>query len=250
MTPMINFIWAIIASLAVSMISLIGIFSILLKDGLLNRALILLIGFSAGGLIGAAFLHLLPEALEQASAQVVFPYLIIGFIAFFILEKYLHWRHCHEGNCVVHAFTYLNLVGDSVHNFVDGLVIGASFLVSVKFGIITTLVIIFHEIPQEIGDFGVLIYGGFSRSKALICNFITAFTCVFGTIAGYFISEQIKDFSSFFLPFTAGGFIYIAACDLVPEIHKQPGLKKAVFSMVAFLSGILFILLARLLPVH
>ncbi|MFZ2356730.1 MAG: ZIP family metal transporter, partial [Candidatus Omnitrophota bacterium] len=144
---MMNFIWALVASLAVSMISLIGIFSILLKDGLLNRILILLIGFSAGGLIGGAFLHLLPEALEQAPAQVVFPYLIIGFIAFFILEKYLYWRHCHEGVCTVHAFTYLNLFGDSVHNFVDGLVIGASFLVSINFGIITTLVIIFHESP-------------------------------------------------------------------------------------------------------
>ncbi len=247
---MMNFIWALVASLAVSMISLIGIFSILLKDGLLNRILILLIGFSAGGLIGGAFLHLLPEALEQAPAQVVFPYLIIGFIAFFILEKYLYWRHCHEGVCTVHAFTYLNLFGDSVHNFVDGLVIGASFLVSINFGIITTLVIIFHEIPQEIGDFGVLVYGGFSKSKALFCNFITALTCVLGTIAGYFISEYMKDFSSFLLPFTAGGFIYIAACDLVPEIHKQPGLRKSVSSMIAFLGGIFFILLARMIPVH
>lgn len=247
---MMNFIFALAASLAVSMVSLIGIITLFLKDGRLDRILILLIGFSAGGLIGGAFLHLLPESLEQKPAEAVFAYLIIGFIAFFILEKYLHWRHCHKGVCAIHAFTYLNLVGDSVHNFADGLVMGASFLVSINFGIITTLVIIFHEIPQEIGDFGVLIYGGFSKSKALFCNFITAFTCVLGTITGYFISEYIKDFSSFLLPFTAGGFIYIAACDLVPEIHKQPGLKKSVASMIAFLSGIIFILLARMFSIH
>ena len=159
-----NFIWAVGASIAVSLVSLIGIFSLLLREGWLNKILFLLIGFSAGGLIGGAFLHLLPEALEQAASRIIFPYLILGFIAFFILEKYFHWRHCHEGICSVHAFTYLNLIGDGIHNFTDGLVIGASFIVSINFGIITTLVIIMHEIPQEIGDFGVLVYGGFSKT--------------------------------------------------------------------------------------
>jgi len=222
----------------------------LLKEGLLDRILFILIGFSAGGLIGGAFLHLLPEALEQTASQIVFSYLIVGFIAFFILERYLHWRHCHEGVCSVHAFTYLNLFGDGIHNFVDGLVIGASFLVSVHFGIITTLVIIMHEIPQEIGDFGVLVYGGFSKFKARCYNFFIALTCILGTIAGYFISEHMHDFSSFLLPFTAGGFIYIAACDLVPELHKQEGFKKGALSMFAFLCGIFFILLTRMIHSH
>jgi len=246
----INLIWAVGASIAVSLVSLIGIFSLLLKEGLLNKLLIMLIGFSAGGLIGGAFLHLLPEALEQASSQIVFSYLILGFIAFFIMEKYLHWRHCHEGICRVHAFTYLNLIGDGVHNFTDGLIIGASFIVSIHFGIITTLVIIMHEIPQEIGDFGVLVYGGFSKPKALYYNFLIALTCVLGTIMGYFISVYIRNFSPFLLPFTAGGFIYIAACDLVPELHKQEDLKKSAFSMFAFLCGIMFILLIRLIHSH
>jgi zinc and cadmium transporter len=245
-----NFIWAVGASIAVSLVSLIGIFSLLLREGWLNKILFMLIGFSAGGLIGGAFLHLLPEALEQASSQIIFPYLILGFIAFFVLEKYFHWRHCHEGICSVHAFTYLNLIGDGIHNFTDGLVIGASFLVSINFGIITTLVIIMHEIPQEIGDFGVLVYGGFSKFKALYYNFVIALTCVLGTIVGYFISVYIKNFSPFLLPFTAGGFIYIAACDLVPELHKQSDLKKSVSSMAAFLCGILFILLIRIVHSH
>src|SRR4030042_30400 len=231
---MANFLWALGASIAVSLISLIGIFSLLFREKRLHRILILLIGFSAGGLIGGAFLHLLPEALEQGESQIVFFYLILGFISFFILERYLHWRHCHEGVCAIHAFTYLNLIGDGIHNFTDGLVIGASFLVSVRFGIITALVIVLHEIPQEIGDFGVLVYGGFSRFKALYYNFLTALTCVLGTIAGYFISINVKDFSVFLLPFTAGGFIYIGACDLVPELHKKPDLKKSVSALLCF----------------
>ncbi len=247
---MINFAWAIGASLAVSIISLIGIFSLLLKENLLHKILILLIGFSAGGLIGGAFLHLLPEALETTASRIVFFYLIVGFIFFFILEKYLHWRHCHEESCKIHAFTYLSLMGDGIHNFTDGLVIGASFVVSVNFGVITTLVIILHEIPQELGDFGVLVYGGFTKRKALYYNFVIALTCVLGTILGYFISANIKDFSVFLLPFTAGGFVYIAACDLVPELHKQPDLKKSASSLVAFLCGISFILLARLMHSH
>lgn len=247
---MTNFVWAVGASIAVSLISLIGIFSLLFREKWFSRILILLIGFSAGGLIGGAFLHLLPEALEQAESQIVFPYLILGFIAFFVLERYLHWRHCHDGVCTVHAFTYLNLIGDGIHNFTDGLVIGASFIVSIHFGIITALVIILHEIPQEIGDFGVLIYGGFSKFKALYYNFLTALTCVLGTIIGYLVSANMRNFSLFLLPFTAGGFIYIAACDLVPELHKQEDLKKGTSSLFAFLCGILFILLVRMTHSH
>jgi len=247
---MINFIWAIGASIVVSLISLIGIVTLLFKEKRLNEILIPLIGFSAGGLIGGAFLHLLPEALEQTESHAVFSYLILGFISFFILEKYLHWRHCHNGICAIHTFTYLNLIGDGVHNFTDGLVIGASFLVSINFGLITTLIIIIHEIPQEIGDFGVLVYGGFSRLKALYYNFIVALTCIIGTMAGYFISVNVQNFSLFLLPFTAGGFIYIGACDLVPELHKQQNFKKSVSSLLAFLCGILFIVLARMISNH
>lgn len=247
---MINFFWAVGASIAVSLISLIGIFTLLLKDKFLDKILILLIGFSAGALIGGAFLHLLPEALEKPNNSFVFPCVILGFIIFFVLEKYFYWRHCHNGVCDVHAFTYLNLIGDGVHNFTDGLVIGASFMVGIHFGMITTLVIIFHEIPQEIGDFGVLVYGGFSKLRALFFNFISALTCVLGTILGYLLSKNIDNFSPYLLSFTAGGFIYIGACDLIPELHKHPDLKKSLASMLAFLCGILFILSARTMQGH
>jgi zinc and cadmium transporter len=230
---------------------LIGIFSLFLNEGLLKKILFLLIGFSAGGLIGGAFLHLLPEVLEETHSNLIFIYLILGFIFFFILERYLHWRHCHkEGRCDIHAFTYLNLIGDGIHNFGDGLVIGSSFTVSVHFGIITALVIIFHEIPQEIGDFGVLVYGGFSKTRALFYNYISSLTCILGTAIGYILSANVARFSIFLLPFIAGGFIYIASCDLIPELHKEPSLKRSTASLFAFLCGILFILLARLLGKH
>jgi zinc and cadmium transporter len=137
-----------------------------------------------------------------------------------------------------------------VHNFIDGLVIAASFAVSFHFGAITSLVIIFHEIPQEIGDFGVLLYGGFSKKKALFFNFVTALTCVLGTIVGYPLAKEVNNFSVYLLPITAGGFIYIAACDLIPEIHKHADQKRSLYSMVAFLGGIIFILLARAVGSH
>lgn len=244
---MTNFFWTIGASITVSLISLIGIFTLLIKEKWLNKILVLLIGFAAGGLIGGAFLHLLPESLEHSGNIDIFIYVILGFIVFFILEKYFYWRHCHNGICDVHAFTYLNLIGDSIHNFTDGLIIGASFLLNINFGIITTLVVIFHEIPQEIGDFGVLLYGGFSKTKAIFYNFISALTCILGAMSGYYFSENIANFSIFLLPFTAGGFIYIAACDLIPELHKQSDLKRTTFSVLSFLCGIFFILLARFL---
>lgn len=245
-----NLIWALAASIIVSVISLIGAVSLVMKEGLLDKVLLLLIGFSAGGLIGGAFLHLMPEALEQASDANVFLSVIIGFVIFFVLERYLHWRHCHKGKCDVHVFTYLNIIGDGIHNFTDGLVIGASFVVGLKFGILTTLVIIFHEIPQEIGDFGVLVYGGFSKIRALFYNFLSALTCIAGTFIGYMISSGVEKFSAYLLPVIAGGFIYIASCDLIPELHKQPGLKRATLSVIAFSAGVLFIFLARSIHGH
>jgi len=234
-----NFIWALGASIVVSLISLIGVCSLLLKEKLLSRILILLIGFSAGGLMGGALLHLLPESLEYSHDSVKpFILVLLGFSIFFILEKYLYWRHCHEEKCKIHAFTYLNLIGDGIHNFIDGLIIGASFVVDINIGIVTTFAIIMHEIPQELGDFGVLLYGGFSKSKAVFFNFLSATTAILGTIFGYYFANKISGFSSMLLPVAAGGFIYIAACDLIPELHKQPGLRKASVSFVFFLLGI------------
>lgn len=239
-------LWAIGASFTVSLISLVGIFTLLVKEELLNRALIPLIGFSAGGLIGGAFLHLLPEAVELSNSPATYGYLIAGFILFFMLERYLLWHHCHEGKCEVHPFGYLNLIGDGIHNFIDGLAIGASFVVDIRFGIVTTIVVILHEIPQEIGDFGVLVYGGFDKYKALLCNFLSALFAIVGSVIGFYFTSLLGKFSAMILPFTAGGFIYIASCDLIPEIHKQSSLKKATLSMAFFLLGVFFMFLMKI----
>jgi len=246
-----NFLWALGASVVVSVLSLVGIITLLLKEDLLDRLLILLIGFSAGALIGGAFLHLLPEAAEAArDMHLLFLYVICGFILFFILEKYLHWRHCHEEECRVHAFTYLNIIGGTVHNFGDGLIIGTSFMVGIPLGVAATLAIIFHEIPQEIGDFGVLVYGGFSRAKALFYNFLSALAAIAGTVVGYYFTSSIAGFSNVVLPVAAGGFIYVAACDLIPEIHREIDMKKSALSIAVFLFGIALMFLMKSSHIH
>ncbi len=241
-----NLIWALGASIVVSLISFVGVISLLLKENLLNKILLLLISFSAGALIGGAFLHLIPEAVEKSGhSSEVYLFVIVGFILFFVLEKYLHWRHCHKGKCEIHMFTYINLVGDGIHNFIDGLIIGSSFVININFGLTTTFAIIMHEIPQEIGDFGILVYGGFNKNKALWYNFLSALTAVLGTLFGYALASASANFLTFLMPVAAGGFIYIAACDLIPELHKQEDIKKATFSMLIFILGVGFMYGAR-----
>jgi zinc and cadmium transporter len=240
-----TFVWILISTSIVSLISLVGIFTLSIKEKLLHQILFCLIGFSAGALIGGAFLHLLPEALEKTQSITVFYYLILGIVLFFLMERYFHWRHCHEDKCDTHAFTYLNLFGDAFHNFIDGMVIAASFMVSLRLGVVTTVAIIIHEIPQELSDFAVLIYGGFSKKKALFYNFISALTAIVGAVVGYFLARFSQNFSTFLLPLTAGGFIYIATSDLIPELHKENNLKRATAAFLAFLFGIIFMALVK-----
>ena len=238
-------IWILSATIVVSLISLVGIFTLGVKTKIFDNILVLLVGFAAGALIGSAFLHLLPEAIEQSGSELVFFYVLIGFTIFFLMERYLYWRHCHNGVCDVHTFTYLNLIGDGVHNFTDGLIIAASFTTDVKLGIITTLAVIFHEIPQEIGDFGILVYGGFSKTKALFFNFICALMAILGAVLGYVLSGIIANVSTFLISFTAGGFIYIAASDLIPELHKQKDTKRANVAFGTFILGLVFMALFK-----
>lgn len=239
-------VWILSATVLVSVISLIGIFTLGIKTKIFDKILVLVVGFAAGGLIGGAFLHLLPEAVEKCEATTVFFYAVIGFTGFFLMERCLYWRHCHDGVCDIHTFTYLNLIGDGVHNFIDGLIIAASFMADLKLGIVTTLAVIFHEIPQEIGDFGILVYGGFSKSRALLFNFLCALAAVLGALIGYLLSNITESISLFLISFTAGGFIYIAASDLIPELHKQKDAKRANLAFITFIFGLVFMALVRL----
>jgi zinc and cadmium transporter len=225
--------YIILATFIVSLISLTGIFFIGMQDKTLEGLVEHLVSFAVGGLLGGAFFHLLPEAAESGS-PLLFTYVLFGIIFFFLLEKILHWRHCHMGQCDAHSFTYLNLVGDGVHNFIDGMIVAAAFVADTRLGIATTLAVAAHEIPQEIGDFGVLVYGGFSRSKALAFNFLSAVTAMAGAIITYFSFERIIWLKDSLIPFTAGGFIYIALVDLIPELHKKKkgGKLFSQFSMI------------------
>jgi zinc and cadmium transporter len=236
-----------LATFIVSLISFVGVVTLALNDKILNKILLILIGLSAGALMGGAFLHLLPEAVEKSTGLDVYLFVLIGFILFFLIEKVLHWRHCHKGECDVHTFHYMNLVGDSIHNFIDGLIMAASFVVSIPLGITTTIAIATHEIPQEIGDFGVLLYGGFSKKRAIMLNFVVALTAVLGGIVGYFVSNLIENIVVFILPFAAGGFIYIAATDLVPEIRKELDMKKYMATLFVFICGILIMWVTKVI---
>jgi len=249
---MIKLIYIIISTFAIALIAFIGIFTLALKDKVLDKILLILVSLSAGALMGGAFLHLLPEAIEEAEGTDfnVFFIVLIGFILFFLIEKVLHWRHCHKGKCDVHTFHYMNLIGDAIHNFIDGLIISASFIASVELGITTFIAIAAHEIPQEIGDFGVLIYGGFKKKKAIVLNFAVALTILAGGIVGYFISSTVEQAVIFLLPFAAGGFIYIAATDLVPEIKKELDIRKSMATMLVFICGILIMWLVKIAFEH
>lgn len=234
-------IYTLVSVFIISLISILGVFALSLDQKKLYKILIYLVSLSAGTLMGDAFIHLIPEAYENSTGSVLVSlYILSGIFVFFVLEKVIHWRHCHEEPCEKHPhpFSYIILFGDSLHNFVDGMVIGASYLVSVPVGIATTVAVVFHEIPQEIGDFASLIYGGFSRKKALILNFLTALTAVLGALLILSFDLKVEGLESFLIPFAAGGFIYIAGTDLIPELHKQNGAKKGVLQIVAFLVGI------------
>jgi len=244
---MLQLTYIILTTFAIALIAFIGIFTLAMKEHLLNKILLVLVSLSAGALMGGAFLHLLPEAVEKSEGTDIFLFVLVGFLLFFVIEKVLHWRHCHKGKCDVHTFHYMNLIGDSVHNLIDGLIIAASFIVSTPLGLTTTIAIAAHEIPQEIGDFGVLIYGGFEKKKAIILNFVVALTVVLGGIIGYFISKSIEQAVVFLLPFAAGGFIYIAATDLVPEIKKELDVKKSMATMFVFICGIAIMWLTKIL---
>lgn len=233
--------WILIATIANSLISLVGVFTLALSRERLNRIIFALVGFSAGAMLSGAFFHLIAESIETlGDTTQIFIFVFAGFIAFFVIERALHWHHCHDGSCP-HQVTYLILVGDALHNFIDGLVIAASFLVGTSFGIVTTTLILGHELPQEIGDFGVLLHGGFSRKKALVYNFLSQTTSIAGGVIGFFFSDAIG-ISQFLLPFAAGGFIYISASDLVPEFHREGNIRKTAGYFIFFLLGIGFML--------
>ncbi|MBN1644632.1 ZIP family metal transporter [Candidatus Woesearchaeota archaeon] len=241
----VNFVYALLSIIIVSLVSLVGVFTLVLKRDLLEKIIMVLVALAAGGMLGGAFIHLMPEAIAEGGP--VFSMVILGIILFFIIEVYLYWYHCHgghihkhkhSGKCNIRPMGYLNLIGDGVHNFTDGMIVAVSFMVSIPLGLITTLAVIFHEIPQEIGDFGVLIYSGFSRQSALFFNFLSALTAILGVLLTYLFASWIENITVYLIPFAAGGFIYIAMTDLLAELKEEEDAKKASLQILIFLIGI------------
>lgn len=237
-------IYSLVSVFIVSLISLIGILTLSIKISNIKNFLIYLVSFSAGALFGGAFLHLLPEIVGEYGFTLQISFLILGgIILFFGLEKIIHWHHYHmpdtKGKGYVHSFAIMNLIGDGFHNFLDGLIIGAAYLINLPAGIATTVAVAFHEIPQEIGDFGVLVHGGFSVKKALFLNFASALLAVLGAIISLTLSNYVENIQYIIIPIAIGGFVYVAGSDLIPELHKHPKLRESILQLIILASGIL-----------
>jgi len=236
----------LISVFIVSAISLIGIVTFLFKIKALDKVFFVLVSFAIGALLGAAFLDLLPDAMKEGDVSRVFGYALAGLIFFLLMESFLYWYHCHDRECKVHEFTYLCLMGASIHNFFDGVIIASTYMSGAPIGFIATIAIIFHEIPRELGDYGILVYGGFSKWKALFYNFLTALTAFAGAISAYYFLDKFKVYTPYMVSFAAGGFIYISCTDLIPELGKKKILSRSLAQFALILLGIGIILAGKI----
>lgn len=240
----------LIANIIISLLSFVGLATLLNKSLLSQKNMYLLVSFAAGVMLTTAFFDILPEAFEHLDVQTGLQWVFWSIIGSFILEKFLWHHHHHNDTHGTHPTTYLILFGDGLHNFVDGLAIAASFLASPALGITTTIAIIAHEIPQEIADFSVLLHVGMKRKAALILNFCSGLTAVAGGIVGYYLLSQTQSYTHNILAIAGGIFIYIAAADLIPELHREQKNKNIVSHILPFLLGVALIIVLSNLFVH
>lgn len=231
--------WIVVTGVLMSAIAMVGSVTLLLKESTLQKIQTPLVAFAAGSLIGGAFIHMIPAGLaEYTDSDIFFLWVLIGFSLFFILEQFLHWRHCQlKIEESKKPLTYLILIGDGLHNFIGGIAIGGIFLVDIRLGLMAWLAAAAHEIPQELGDFAVLIHGGWKKTSALMLNVMSGVTFLIGGIAAYVLSKQVN--VDFLIPLAAGNFIYIGASDLVPEVNKHDKLVANIIHFGSFSVGIL-----------
>ena len=229
----------------VSFVSLSGVMLFALQEKIIRKSLLVLVGFSAGALLGDVFIHMLPEMVEEAQEHPFSPFLLVlaGMLLSFVIEKVIHWRHCHcsalpLASAHMHPVGVMNLVGDGIHNFLDGALIAGSYLLSPTIGIATTVAVVLHEIPQEIGDFAVLLYSGFSTRRAVAFNLLSAVAAFAGAILVLSFASPLPFLGSLLLPIAAGNFLYIAGADLMPELHKETRLPQAALQFLVILLGL------------
>jgi zinc and cadmium transporter len=237
--------WIVLTGFAMSAIALVGSTTLLMKQATLDRIVMPLVAFAAGSLLGGAFFHMLPAASQTITDPTqLYLWTLLGFTVFFALEQFLHWHHCHRASSdCKEPLTYLILIGDGLHNFLGGLGIGAVFLTDIRLGLTAWLAAAAHEVPQELGDFGVLIHGGWSRRKALLFNLFSGLTFLVGGIVAWMASARLE--VSFLVPFAAGNFIYIGASDLVPEVNKHRDLDANIVLFLCFVGGLGLLWLMR-----
>lgn len=242
---MTTFLWILSGGVLMSVIALVGSSTLLFSDETLRRLLLPLVAFAAGSLLGGAFFHMLPTALgEMGGPTEVFTWLLAGFLIFFVIEQFLHWHHCHRDVAECREpLTYLILLGDGLHNFMGGLAVASAFLVDVRLGITTWVAAAAHEVPQELGDFAVLVHGGWPKGRALFFNLASGLTFLVGSLVAYGASRQLD--VDFLLPLAAGNFIYIAASDLVPEVNKNDSIRHNLLHLAAFAAGLGLLLVLR-----
>lgn len=232
--------WIVAFSVMGSIASVAGAAVVLLFPENTRKVLLpCLVSYATGTLLGAAFLGMIPEALQGATPTVTSGTVLAGIVLFFVLEKAVIWRHCHDDACEVHGTAGpLLLIGDAFHNFVDGFVIAAAFLTSIPFGIAASLAVIAHEIPQEVGDFAILLESGYSRLKALVLNTLSSMATLPGAVIAYFFLGQTREAIPYILALSAASFIYIATADLVPSLHRKAGVKSGLLQLILLLVGI------------
>jgi len=235
-------LYSLLSVSIVSFLSFVGVLFLGFKPNFLQKIIFVLVSFAVGAMFGSAFFHLIPEVFENTPQKLNASILIVsGIIAFFTLEKFLHWHHNHkfsENEEKIKPLGILSLTAGSFHNFIDGVLIGSAFIVDINLGIATTLAIVLHEIPQEIGDFGILIHSGFKVGKALLLNFLSACFSILGAVLAILLGNMIAGLQYFIIAFAAGGFIYLAGSDLIPELHKNNKLGESIIQLISITLGL------------
>lgn len=234
-------VYSLMSVSIVSLVSLVGVFTLSFGEQKLKKAVLFLVSFAVGALFGDALIHLLPEAFEKIESKAISSLLVLlGILIFFSLEKFVRWRHCHIAHCDEHArpIAAVNVFGNIVHNLIDGMLIGASYSVNFSLGVATTIAILLHEIPQEMGNFAVLIHSGYKVRKAIAINFLSALVAFLGVAFSLFVGKYAADFTLFLIPITAGGFLYIAGSDLIPELHHETKISTSLGQLGSIILGV------------
>jgi zinc and cadmium transporter len=236
------FAWVVGSGIVMSMIALVGSLTLVLKEQTMQRILLPLVALAAGALIGGAIFHMLPEAIAALGSDLrLWVVFAAGFLSFYLLEQYLHWHHCHDVPCEHKPVGYLILAADALHNLIGGVAVGASFTLGIPVGIATWMAAAAHEVPQELGDFGILAHSGWAPRRALALNFLSALTFPAGAIAAFLLADIFD--VALLVPFAAGNFIYIAASDLLPRLIEPTSLRRKLENTIALTAGMGLLLL-------